>query len=76
VPFAFRDSESELRACKPIIELDAREQICGVRFSNRHVQPMRLSYSDTVAFYAAYRCYADLDSLASALATLRREVIV
>jgi gamma-butyrobetaine dioxygenase len=121
VPFAFRDNEAELRTCSPIIELDPTGLIRGVRFSNRHVQPLRLPYDEVTRFYAAYRafaarayapnlqlnfklapgdcvvfdntrilhartafssvgerhlqgCYADLDSLASTLAVLGREV--
>jgi gamma-butyrobetaine dioxygenase len=119
VPYAFRDAEAELSTYRPLIEVDALGRIREVRFSNRHMRPLRLSYSEVVEFYAAYRrfaelayqselqvtfklepgdcmifdntrilhartafetsgarhlqgCYADLDSLASTLAVLRR----
>ena len=60
VPFAFRDAESELRAERPLIEIDGRGQIRGVRFSNRHVQPLRLLTSEVGEFYSAYRRFAEL----------------
>jgi gamma-butyrobetaine dioxygenase len=119
VPFAFRDSGTELRSSRPLIEVDPRGRLRGVRFNNRTAQALRLGYQEVVEFYAAYRrwaellarpqlrlklrlvpgdclifdntrvlhartafarvgdrhlqgCYADLDSLASSLAILRR----
>ncbi|MFF2614988.1 phosphonate degradation HD-domain oxygenase [Kitasatospora sp. NPDC058046] len=117
VPFVFRDRRTELRADRPLIELDPKGRIREVRFNNRSTGTLRGSGLD--AFYAAYRrfaeitlrpelqltfrlgpgdclvfdntrllhartafqqdghrhlqgCYADLDSLSSTLAVLRR----
>jgi gamma-butyrobetaine dioxygenase len=60
VPFAFRDADAELHASRPIVDVDALGRIREVRFSNRHVQPLRLSPDETVAFYRAYRAFAQL----------------
>lgn len=60
VPFAFKDSETELYTCKPIIEVDSEKLIREVRFSNLHVQPLRLSPERVSAFYEAYRRFAEL----------------
>jgi gamma-butyrobetaine dioxygenase len=58
--FAFSDRSTQLSACKPLIELNPRGQIREVRFSNRHMQPLRLEPAAVVAFYAAYRRFAEL----------------
>lgn len=60
VPFAFRDRDTELRACGPIIEVDPRGDMREVRFSNRHVQPIRLAPQHAADFYRAYRQFAAL----------------
>jgi gamma-butyrobetaine dioxygenase len=122
VPFAYRDAGTELRASRPLIETSRGGQVRGVRFNNRTIQPLRLSYDEVTRFYRACRrwaallaeprwrldlrlapgdclifdntrilhartaftaatgggdrllqgCYADLDSLTSSLAVLRR----
>ncbi|MFD9129230.1 TauD/TfdA family dioxygenase [Kitasatospora sp. NPDC059571] len=120
VPFVFRDRRTELRAERPLIEVDGFGRIREVRFNNRSTGTLRLPGGAAPdAFYAAYRrfaaitlrpelrlelrltpgdclvldnvrllhartafaadgrrhlqgCYADLDSLSSALAVLRR----
>jgi gamma-butyrobetaine dioxygenase len=121
VPFAFADDVAELSTDKPLIAVDPGGQIREVRFSNRHMQPLRMDHSAVVAFYASYwrfaeliydpsarftfklrpgdcvifdntrvlhsrtafdaagprhlqGCYADLDSLASTLAIIRRSL--
>jgi hypothetical protein len=61
VSFGFDDLGTALRACQPLIDLDPRGRIRGVRTAftgagERHLQG----------------CYADLDSLASSLAVLER----
>jgi hypothetical protein len=43
-----------------LIDVDAVGRIREIRFSNRHVQPLRQSYTEVVAFYAAYRRFAEL----------------
>ncbi|MGE7435324.1 2-trimethylaminoethylphosphonate dioxygenase [Kitasatospora sp. NPDC001175] len=58
VPFAFRDRRSELRAERPLIEVDALGRIREVRFNNRSIGTLRLPAAELDAFYAAYRRFA------------------
>jgi len=60
VPFGYIDKSTELRASLPLIQLSPRGRIRGVRFNNRSAQPLRLPYAEVVAFYAAYRRWAEL----------------
>ncbi|MGA8458995.1 MAG: TauD/TfdA family dioxygenase, partial [Streptosporangiaceae bacterium] len=63
VTFAYADATAELRATRPMIATDPRGKIREVRFNNRSLQPLRLgregSPDDMVAFYAAYRAFAE-----------------
>ncbi|MDH6113425.1 gamma-butyrobetaine dioxygenase [Kitasatospora sp. MAP12-15] len=58
VPFAFRDRHTELRADRPLIEVDATGRIREVRFNNRSIGTLRLPTAELDAFYAAYRTFA------------------
>lgn len=58
VPFVFRDRATELRADRPLIELDALGRIREVRFNNRSISTLRLPAAELDAFYAAYRRFA------------------
>jgi gamma-butyrobetaine dioxygenase len=58
VPFAWGDATTWLCAEAPLIELDARHHIRGIRFNNRSMQPLRLRRQELVEFYAAYRSFA------------------
>jgi gamma-butyrobetaine dioxygenase len=60
VPFGYRDKRTELRASQPLIQLSPRGRIRGVRFNNRSAQPLRRPYQEVVAFYTAYRRWAEL----------------
>src|SRR3984957_14050211 len=60
VPFGYKDKSTELRASQPLIQLSPRGRIRGSRFNNRSAQPLRRPYPDVVAFYAAYRQWAEL----------------
>jgi alpha-ketoglutarate-dependent taurine dioxygenase len=63
VTFTYADATAELRATRPMITTDPRGRIREVRFNNRSLQPLRLgregSPDETVAFYAAYRAFAE-----------------
>ncbi len=63
VTFRYADATAELRATRPMITTDPRGKIREVRFNNRSLQPLRLgregSPDETVAFYAAYRAFAE-----------------
>ena len=60
VPFGYIDKETELRASLPLIQLSPRGRVRGVRFNNRSARPLRLPYAEVIAFYAAYRRWAEL----------------
>jgi gamma-butyrobetaine dioxygenase len=64
VTFAYADATTELRATRPMIATDPLGRIREVRFNNRSMQPLRLgragSPDEAVAFYAAYRAFAEL----------------
>jgi gamma-butyrobetaine dioxygenase len=60
VSFGFDDRGTALRACQPLIDLDPRGRIRGVRFNNRITQALRRPHDEVVAFYAAYRRCAEL----------------
>jgi gamma-butyrobetaine dioxygenase len=59
-PFGYIDKATELRACQPLIDLSPRGRVRGVRFNNRSMRPLRGSYAEITAFYAAYRRWAEL----------------
>src|SRR5262249_24396966 len=48
----------DLVATAPLIAVDPRGRIRGIRYNNRSVQPPRLPYPEAVEFYAAYRSFA------------------
>jgi gamma-butyrobetaine dioxygenase len=73
VPFAWADGEASLRAERPLIDADGRGRIREVRFNNRSMQPLRLPYDDLVAFYAAYRAFAEIVMRPELLVTFRLE---
>ncbi|MEU9043953.1 MULTISPECIES: TauD/TfdA family dioxygenase [unclassified Kitasatospora] len=56
VPFVFRDRRTELRADRPLIDVDPLGRIREVRFNNRSIGTLR--GGDREAFYAAYRRFA------------------
>ncbi|MFH8382032.1 phosphonate degradation HD-domain oxygenase [Kitasatospora sp. NPDC018058] len=58
VPFVFRDRRTELRADRPLIDVDPLGRIREVRFNNRSFGTLRGSGSDLEAFYTAYRRFA------------------
>ncbi|WP_405019689.1 TauD/TfdA family dioxygenase [Kitasatospora sp. NBC_00070] len=58
VPFVFRDRGTELRADRPLIEVDALGRIREVRFNNRSIGTLR--GGDVEAFYRAYRRFAGI----------------
>jgi gamma-butyrobetaine dioxygenase len=60
VSFEYFDQAAELRTSQPLIQLGAGGRVCGVRFNNRSIRAIRLSYQDVAAFYAAYRTWAEL----------------
>jgi gamma-butyrobetaine dioxygenase len=60
VLFEFADASTVLRAERPIVDVDGLGRIREVRFNNRSIQPLTLPHDELVAFYAAYRAFAEL----------------
>ncbi|WP_082119440.1 2-trimethylaminoethylphosphonate dioxygenase [Saccharothrix sp. ST-888] len=60
VPFVFRDRATELRAERPLIEVDGLGRVREVRFNNRSIGTLRLPAEQLDAFYAAYRRFAEI----------------
>jgi gamma-butyrobetaine dioxygenase len=59
-PFAYADSETELRSAQPLISLTPAGRITAVRLNNRSLQPLRLPAAEAEAAYAAYRAWTAL----------------
>lgn len=60
VLFAWSDDRTSLCAERPMLGLDGRGAVREVRFNNRSMQAMRLSHDELVAFYEAYRHFAEI----------------
>lgn len=71
VPFAWSDARNHLRAERPLIEVDPRGQIRGVRFNNRSMQALRLAPGELADFYAAYRRFAEVVNRPELLVSFR-----
>ena len=62
VTFAYADAASDLRATRPVIGVNSRSRIREVRVDPGLMQPLRLPSSEVVAFYDAYRAFAQVVS--------------
>ena len=71
VTFAFIGARAELRATRPVIGVDPRHRIREIRLNFRHMQPLRRPAGETVAFYAAYRAFADMIRYPGQMLTFR-----
>lgn len=60
VTFAYADATCDLRATKPVIGLGPRGRIRAIRFDRDLMQPVRMPAADVVAFYDAYRTFAEV----------------
>ncbi|MGO8887756.1 MAG: TauD/TfdA family dioxygenase [Streptosporangiaceae bacterium] len=68
VTFAYTDARAELTASRPMISVDPRGAIREIRVNNRSMQPLQPAPGDrpadaaerAVAFYAAYRAFAEI----------------
>lgn len=56
--FHFRDANAELENEGPVIELNVRGEVSGIRYSNHSVQPFLLPAEQMEAYYAAYLAFA------------------
>jgi gamma-butyrobetaine dioxygenase len=60
VPFRYADGSTDLTASGPLIAVDPRGRIRGIRFNNRSMCALRLPVDEAARFYAAYRAFAAL----------------
>ncbi|TGA91611.1 TauD/TfdA family dioxygenase [Streptomyces sp. MZ04] len=60
VPFAFRDARTELRAERPLIDVDPLGRIREIRFNNRSIGTLHAPAEELDAFYGAYRRFGEL----------------
>ena len=60
VTFRFRGRGVDLRARRPLIELDGDGEVRAVSVNNRSMEPLPVDRADTAAFYSAYRAFVDL----------------
>ncbi len=60
VDFRFHDSDVDLRARRPIIELDADGTVTAVSINNRSMEAPSLPPAQSAAFYRAYTTFAEV----------------
>jgi gamma-butyrobetaine dioxygenase len=60
LPFGYRDAETDLYACQPVIALDGDGEVRAIHYNERVAQPLEAPERDGEAFYAAYRQFARL----------------
>ncbi|WP_328924138.1 TauD/TfdA family dioxygenase [Streptomyces sp. NBC_00190] len=60
VEFAFADARTELRAHRPLIDVDPLGRIREIRFNNRSIGTLHQTAAVVEEFYAAYRTFARL----------------
>lgn len=58
--FRFHDSQTDLRASRPMIELDVSGGVRAVSVNHRSMEPPDPASTDTDRFYRAYRRFTDL----------------
>jgi gamma-butyrobetaine dioxygenase len=73
VTFRYATAGVDLSATAPLIAVDPRGRIHGVRYNNRSTQPLRGPYPELAAFYRAYRAFAQRLAAENATFTLRLE---
>jgi gamma-butyrobetaine dioxygenase len=71
IPFSYRDDNTELMACQPMIALSPRGRISCVRLNNRSMLPPPLPYAQAAAVYRAYRAWAAMVARPEFLLTFR-----
>ncbi|MCX5195194.1 TauD/TfdA family dioxygenase [Streptomyces sp. NBC_00249] len=60
VEFAFTDARTELRAHRPLVDVDPLGRIREIRFNNRSIGTLHASAAVLEEFYAAYRRFGEL----------------
>jgi gamma-butyrobetaine dioxygenase len=60
VTFRYNSANTELITRAPMISVDDRGQVIGIRFNNRSLAPLDLPADQIPGFYKAYRQFADI----------------
>ena len=60
VMFRYRSADVDLRARRPLIELDCGGAVRAVSVNNRSMEPLTAGRAGTASFYGAYRAFVDL----------------
>lgn len=60
VTFRYHSAEVDLRACRPLVEVDSAGAVKAVSVNNRSMEPLPADRADSAQFYAAYRALIDL----------------
>ncbi len=60
VPFLYQSAEAELYSEKPLIQIDVAGRLRAVHYNNRSIAPLHMAPDQLLAFYAAYRRFAQL----------------
>ena len=60
VMFRYRSADVDLRARRPLIELDCGGAVRAVSVNNRSMEPLTAGRAGTASFYVAYRAFVDL----------------
>jgi gamma-butyrobetaine dioxygenase len=60
IRFRYSDEDTQLETEAPVIALDVRGEVCGVRFNTRSAAPFRLAEDEVEAYYRAYQVFGRL----------------
>lgn len=60
VAYRFDDNDTHLHSVTPLIELDATNNVCGIRFNNRSMIVPAMEPTKAKEFYDAYRTFAEM----------------
>jgi len=60
VTFRYHSADVDLRARRPLIEVDRDGVVQAVSVNNRSMEPLTAGRADSASFYAAYRALVDL----------------
>jgi gamma-butyrobetaine dioxygenase len=60
IRFRYADETTELETEAPVLSLDARGELCAVRFNTRSAVALRVAEQEMEAYYDAYRAFGRL----------------
>ena len=60
VTFRFHGADVDLRARRPLIDLDSNGAVTAISVNNRSMEPLPAGRADAASFYSAYRAFVDM----------------